>query len=223
MRIAILLTLFALFPLSAQELPDLRTRAETTDYVETSSYDDVMRLAKGIVASSPLARYESFGTTEENRELPLLILSDPAVPTPEAARKLGRPIVFVQANIHAGEVEGKEAAIILARRLTSGDLRPMLQGAGRADRAHLQRRRQREGQRSEPDGAERSRRRRRHARELEGAGSQSRLHEARFGRSARAGRLDESLGSACGHRSPHDQRFVSRLSPDLFANAQPQR
>jgi hypothetical protein len=126
MRIAILLTVFALFPLSAQELRDLRTRAEITDYVETSGYDDVMRLAKGIVAASPLARYESFGTTEENRELPLLILSDPAVPTPDAARKLGRPIVFVQANIHAGEVEGKEAAIILARRLASGDLRPML-------------------------------------------------------------------------------------------------
>ena len=126
MRIAILLTLFALFPLSAQELSDLRTRAEITDYVETSGYDDVVRLAKGIVEASPLARYESFGTTEENRELPLLILSDPAVPTPDAAHKLGRPIVFVQANIHAGEVEGKEAAILLARRLTSGDLRPML-------------------------------------------------------------------------------------------------
>ena len=44
----------------------------------------------------------------------------------EAARKLGRPIVFIQANIHAGEVEGKEASLILARRLTQGDLRPLL-------------------------------------------------------------------------------------------------
>lgn len=126
MRKAIALTLFALVPMSAQQPPGLRTRAEATDYVETSSYDDVMRLVKEIVSSSPLAQYENFGTTEERREMPLLILSDPAVSTPEAARKLGRPIVFVQANIHAGEVEGKEAAIILARRLTSGDLRPML-------------------------------------------------------------------------------------------------
>ena len=126
MRIAILLTVFALLPLSAQQPADLRTRAEATDYVETSSYDDVVRLAKGIVSSSPLAQYENFGTTEEKREMPLLILSDPAVSTPEAARKLGRPMVFVQANIHAGEVEGKEATIILARRLTAGDLRPML-------------------------------------------------------------------------------------------------
>jgi len=126
MRFASVLLALLAVSTHAQQPPDLRTRAEATDYVETSSYDDVIRLAKGIVAESPLARYESFGTTEENRALPLLILSDPAAPTPEAARKLGRPIVFIQANIHAGEVEGKEAAIILARRLTTGDLRPML-------------------------------------------------------------------------------------------------
>lgn len=106
--------------------PDLRTRAEITDYEATSTYDDVMRIVKGIAAKSALAHYESYGTTEEKREMPLLVLSDPAVATPEAARTLGRPIVLVQANIHAGEVEGKEAALILARRLTDGDLRPLL-------------------------------------------------------------------------------------------------
>ena len=110
----------------AAQPTDLRTRAETTDYAETSSYDDVVRIVNGIVASSPLAKSETFGTSEEGRALPLLILSEPAVATPEAARKLGRPIVFVQANIHAGEVEGKEASLILARRLTAGDLRPLL-------------------------------------------------------------------------------------------------
>jgi hypothetical protein len=110
----------------AAQTPDLRTRAESTDYAETSSYDDVMRIVNGIVGSNPLAKQESFGKTEEGRSLPLLILSDPAVTTPEAARRLGRPIVFVQANIHAGEVEGKEASLILARRLVSGDLKPFL-------------------------------------------------------------------------------------------------
>ena len=108
------------------QAPDLRTRAEATDYVETSGYDDVMRIVNGVVASSPLARWESFGTSEEGRALPLLMLSEPAVAAPDAARRLGRPIVLIQANIHAGEVEGKEASLVLARRLTSGDLRPLL-------------------------------------------------------------------------------------------------
>jgi hypothetical protein len=110
----------------AAQSQDLRTRAETTDYVETSSYDDVVRIVDGIAAASPLAKQESFGKTEEGRSLPLLILSEPAVAAPEAARRLGRPIVFVQANIHAGEVEGKEASLMLARRLVSGDLKPLL-------------------------------------------------------------------------------------------------
>ena len=54
-----------------------------------------------------------------------MVISDPKVTTPDAARKLGRPLVFVQANIHAGEVEGKEAILMLARRLVSGDLKPL--------------------------------------------------------------------------------------------------
>src|SRR5215208_962791 len=96
--------LFLLAPVAAMQTPDMRTRAEATDYVETSSYDDVVRIANAIVAAGTLAKYETFGTSEEGRALPLLILSGPAVATPEAARKLRRPIVFVQANIHAGEV-----------------------------------------------------------------------------------------------------------------------
>ena len=111
---------------SSGQAPDLRTRAERSNYEETSTYDDVMRVAKAIASESPLAEYESYGRTEEGREMPLLILSEPSVASPEAARKLGRPIVFVQGNIHAGEVEGKEASLIIARRLTQGDLRPLL-------------------------------------------------------------------------------------------------
>ncbi|HXG88877.1 MAG TPA: M14 family metallopeptidase [Vicinamibacterales bacterium] len=124
MRPAILVLLL-LTGVHAQQT-DFRTRAEITDYIETSSYDDVIRIAKELASSSRLVRYETFGKTEEGRDLPLLILSDPVVATPMEARKLGRPIVFIQANIHAGEVEGKEAALILARRMTSGDLRPLL-------------------------------------------------------------------------------------------------
>ncbi|MGQ0734523.1 MAG: M14 family metallopeptidase [Acidobacteriota bacterium] len=128
MRITALLAILCLAGVTAgaRQAPDLRTRAEVSDYTETSTYDDVMRVVKGLVESSPLARHESFGTTEEGRAMPLLILSEPAVATSEAARKLQRPRVLVQANIHAGEVEGKEAALLLARRLVSGDLRPLL-------------------------------------------------------------------------------------------------
>jgi Zinc carboxypeptidase len=105
---------------------DMRTRAEISNYEETSTYADVTRVIDGLVATAgSLVHTESFGKSEEGRDLPLIVISDPKVTTPEAARKLGRPLVFVQANIHAGEVEGKEAILKLARRMVSGDLRAM--------------------------------------------------------------------------------------------------
>ena len=119
---AIIMTLAA--PGSAQQ-PDLRTRAEISNYDETSTHADVERVIGGLTSSSPLVHVESFGQTEGGRDLTLLVIADPKVTTPEAARKLGRPLVFVQANIHAGEVEGKEAVLMLARRLVAGDLKPL--------------------------------------------------------------------------------------------------
>jgi murein tripeptide amidase MpaA len=57
--------------------------------------------------------------------MPLVTLSNPAVTRP-TDRPAGRPVVFLLANIHGGEVEGKEAVQVLMRRLTAGDLRPLL-------------------------------------------------------------------------------------------------
>src|SRR5687768_2880645 len=91
MRQALLLAVIVATGVGAQT-PDLRTRAEISNYEETSTYDDAMRVAKAL-AASPLVHYESYGRTEEGREMPLLVLSEPAVSTPEAARKLARPIV----------------------------------------------------------------------------------------------------------------------------------
>ncbi|HUQ87043.1 MAG TPA: M14 family metallopeptidase [Vicinamibacterales bacterium] len=115
----------AMMAISSAQSADMRTRAEISNYEETSTYADITRVIDGLAATSPLVYTESFGKSEEGRDLPLVVISDPKVSTPAAARKLGRPIVFVQANIHAGEVEGKEAILKLARRLVSGDLKPM--------------------------------------------------------------------------------------------------
>ncbi|HJT17315.1 MAG TPA: M14 family metallopeptidase, partial [Thermoanaerobaculia bacterium] len=67
----------------------------------------------------PDIRVETFATTNEGRALPLVIAGPRGVVDPRTAHASGLPIVFVMANIHAGEVEGKEAAQMLLRDLVS--------------------------------------------------------------------------------------------------------
>src|SRR6185503_11530011 len=88
--------------------------------------EDVMRFIAELQKRSANLKAESFGKSEEGRELPLMILADPPIADPREARAAGKPIVFIMANIHAGEVEGKEAMLHFARRLLTADLKPLL-------------------------------------------------------------------------------------------------
>ena len=103
----------------AQTLP--KTVAETSNYLSTSRYDDVMAFVRAIQNADPDIRVETFATTNEGRALPLVIAGPPGVVDPASARASGLPVVFIMANIHAGEVEGKEAAQMLLRDLVSTD------------------------------------------------------------------------------------------------------
>jgi hypothetical protein len=102
-----------------------RSRAETSGFTETSTFDDVVRFLGALRERAPSLHLETFGSSVEGRPLPLAVVSDPPVRSPEEARASGRPVAFVLANIHAGEVEGKEAAQHLLRRLLLGDLAPL--------------------------------------------------------------------------------------------------
>jgi hypothetical protein len=104
----------------------LKSRAELTNYEETTRYEEVLNFIAELQKRSPLIRLESFGKSEEGRSLPLMILSDSPISNPRDARSSGKPIVFIMANIHAGEVEGKEAMLHLSRRILFGDLKPLL-------------------------------------------------------------------------------------------------
>jgi hypothetical protein len=106
----------------------LLSRAEQTAFEETSRYRDVTSFIDTLSRQTPRVRVETFGRSEEGRDLPLLVIGDPPAAGP--ARSDSRlPVVLVMANIHAGEVEGKEAVLHLARRMSLGDLQPLLRSA----------------------------------------------------------------------------------------------
>lgn len=102
--------------LASPVLNSPKTRAEATGFRETSRYADVIAFVDSL-HDRPFT-FGSIGRTNEGREIPYIIASYPQVSTPAEARQLKRPVVYVQANIHAGEVEGKEALLALVRDLS---------------------------------------------------------------------------------------------------------
>ena len=94
---------------------DWRTHAEITDFRETPNYDDTIAYAKRLADASPAIEYRGFGYSGQGRELPLLIASETGTFTPEAAQAEGKAVVLIQACIHAGEPDGKDAGFALLR------------------------------------------------------------------------------------------------------------
>lgn len=97
------------------------TRPERTQYRETSRYDDVMEFLRAVDAAAPHISLTTMGYSFEGRALPLAIVGHVRDAGPEAVKATGKTRVYIQANIHAGEVEGKEACLELLRALASGE------------------------------------------------------------------------------------------------------
>jgi hypothetical protein len=91
------------------------THAEKTDYRETPNYEETLAYARRLDAASTWVSLREFGRSGEGRPLPLLVVAKGDAATPQAARRGGKAIVLIQACIHAGETDGKDAGLALIR------------------------------------------------------------------------------------------------------------
>ncbi|MEK6551876.1 MAG: M14 family zinc carboxypeptidase, partial [Bacteroidota bacterium] len=92
------------------------TTAEKTNFESTSRYSEVIDFFKQLKKISPNnIRIESLAKSIEGRDVPLIIIGKPLPKLPKDIAKDKRIVIYVQANIHAGEVEGKEAIQMIAR------------------------------------------------------------------------------------------------------------
>lgn len=94
---------------------DWQTFAEKTNYSRTPRYAETVAFAEKLDRASDWIIYKSFGKSGEGRDLPLLVASKDKTFTAEAARKKGKAIILIQACIHAGESDGKDAGLALLR------------------------------------------------------------------------------------------------------------
>jgi hypothetical protein len=91
------------------------TPSEKSDYRETPTYDETVAYARRIERASRLVRVTEFGRSGAGRSLPLVVAAKNGAFTPDAARKAGKLVLLVQANIHAGETDGGDAGLALVR------------------------------------------------------------------------------------------------------------
>ena len=102
----------------------LLTVAEASGFTATSRHADVMEFVRKLQRLSPLVRIETLAVSAEGRELPMMVIGNPPPASPQDLANDDRAVVYFQANIHAGEVEGKEATQMLARDIVLADPPP---------------------------------------------------------------------------------------------------
>ncbi len=109
--------IFAL-PLSvtfSQSEKKWETRFESSGFISTSRYDESMAYFTRFARETSYAKFISIGKSPQNRDLNLLIVSKDKAFTPSEAKKTGKPVVLIVNGIHAGEIEGKDASMLLTR------------------------------------------------------------------------------------------------------------
>jgi murein tripeptide amidase MpaA len=95
---------------------DWTTPAENSAFRTTPSYSETLAYLKRLEQAAPgKIRLETFGISPQGRPMTAVIASGDGIFTPEAARTANRPVILIQAGIHPGEIEGKDAGLMLLR------------------------------------------------------------------------------------------------------------
>jgi hypothetical protein len=101
--------------------PALLTLAEQSGFTQTGRIDEVERLSAALSAAWPEAvRSFEFGRSGEGRPLRALIASQSGALSPRELRDRRIPLLMLQAGIHPGESDGKDAGFMALRELLSG-------------------------------------------------------------------------------------------------------
>jgi len=115
MRIFLLLLIILSFSIAQSD--NWLTDYEKSGFKETPRYAETVEYCQRLAAASPMIHYQSFGTSPQGRELPLLIVNKYGHFTSKEVRKSNHVVFYIEAGIHPGESDGKDAGLMLIRDL----------------------------------------------------------------------------------------------------------
>ncbi len=102
------------------------TAAEKSSYERTTTSLEVLEFIDAMKWGSENVHIFNLFTSELGRTCPAVVLANPRVTTPEQARLSGKPVIYLEGNIHPPETEGKEALLMVMRDILLGSKKHLL-------------------------------------------------------------------------------------------------
>ena len=109
------LCLLCIFSIGFSQDSDWQTYYEKSGFKETPRYDQTVEYCKKLASASPWIKYVSFGVSPQGRDLPLLIVDRNGNFTPLKVHRSGNAVLLIEAGIHPGEIDGKDAGLMFIR------------------------------------------------------------------------------------------------------------
>ena len=102
------------------------TPSEKSGFITTPGYDETMNWFKKLATASPLLTMISIGKSVEGRDIFMIIASTEKNITAAALKNSTKPLLLAQAGIHSGEIDGKDAGMMLLRDIAFGNKKSLL-------------------------------------------------------------------------------------------------
>src|SRR3989337_3838659 len=96
---------------------DWLTLFEKSNQQSSPSYQETISYFKKFVDHTPYAKMFTIGISPQGREIKCLVVTGNEEFTAEKAKRSGKAIVLIQNGIHSGEIEGKDACMLLLREI----------------------------------------------------------------------------------------------------------
>jgi hypothetical protein len=94
---------------------DWLTHFEKSNQLKSPDYENTLKYFQKFVDNTPFVKIKTIGVSPQGRELKVIIVSKDKAFTTEQAKKTGKAIILIQNGIHPGEIEGKDACMLLLR------------------------------------------------------------------------------------------------------------
>lgn len=104
------------------------TPAEASGFQTTPDYLTTMRWLRKMDQQSDLVTMVSIGKSLQGRDINMVVVSADREFSPERISRSVKPLLLIQAGIHAGEIDGKDAGMMLLRDMVFGSKKKLLAG-----------------------------------------------------------------------------------------------